>query len=152
MDKHEIAAKDLLKIDELCDKYPFTNDIVLQFARDSGAEAAIFLMGEIIGENIVRAEKEMGPIAYAATFRQRARMQRKELKERMAKQKDDDKQKEEEERMNLHAEAVQAAYDNGYNPTDYKHLGAQIAQMGADGQASEGDVSLGLQFISSMAY
>lgn len=150
MKKHEIASEEIFKIDELCKKYPFTQKMILEFAQDAGAEAAIFLMEEIINENAVRKEKQMGEVAYAASFRQRSRNQRKDLNERLAKQKDEDKQKEEEERVELHALAVQAAYDSGYNPGDYKHLGAQIAQMGADGQASEGDVSLGLQFISSM--
>ena len=150
MQQHEIAEKEILKIDELCDKYPFTKAIVLDFAAGAGADAAIYLMGEIIEENDVRKQKDMGPIAYAATFRQRARMQKEDLRERMAKQKEAVNQEAEKERMALHAQAVNQAWDSGYNPKDYKNLTSQIAQMGVDGKASEGDVSLGLQFISSL--
>ena len=152
MQDMKLTPAEIMKIDELCDKHPFGNTMVLDFARDTGAESAIYLMEEIIHENKVRKEKKMGEIAHAATFRQRSRQHKTDLKERMLKQKMENLAIEQENARVEHLEQVERDRADGFDPTDLKHLGNLVAQMGADGKASEAEVSIGLQFISSIAY
>lgn len=151
MDKHEIAAEEILKIDELCDKYPFTKQMVLDFAKDCSAEAAIYLMNEIIEENRVREEKKMGPIAHAATFRQRARQQKSDLLERVQKAKGADRAAEEEEARLAHEVEVLAARDSEFDPFDLQYMSVLVANRGAHDRESTANVEAGLRFLSSLS-